>query len=138
MSDALAKFGWKITREGLAYVNTPFGSYGVQEYPGYGWRWFYCFDTYYDHDSLACEDMAHGMSLAEEHWRDRVQPVTKPLTDRIEELEAKLARAVEALGTALSEMVDYADTHPAWSEIWEAREAARTTLADLTGGKDVG
>jgi len=60
--------------------------------------------------------------------------------DRIEELEAKLAKAVEALGTALSEMVDYADTHPAWSEIWEAREAARTTLAELssntTGGKD--
>lgn len=63
---------------------------------------------------------------------------------RIEELEAKLAVAVEALGTALSEMVDYADTHPAWSEIWEAREAARTTLAELssvscantTGGKD--
>ena len=53
--------------------------------------------------------------------------------DRIEELEARLAKAVEALGTALSEMVDYADTHPAWSEIWEAREAARTTLAELKG-----
>ena len=53
--------------------------------------------------------------------------------DRIEELEAKLAKAVEALGTALSEMVDYADTHPAWSEIWEAREAARITLAELKG-----
>ena len=55
--------------------------------------------------------------------------------DRIEELEAKLAKAVEALGTALSEMVDYADTHPAWSEIWEAREAARITLAELKGEK---
>jgi hypothetical protein len=53
-----------------------------------------------------------------------------------EELEAKLAKAVEALSTALDEMVDYADTHPAWSEIWEAREGARTTLAELTGGKD--
>ena len=51
--------------------------------------------------------------------------------DRIEELEAKLAKAVEALGTALDEMVDYADTHPAWEEIWEAREAARSTLAEI-------
>lgn len=33
--------------------------------------------------------------------------------DRIEELESKLEKAVEALGTALDEMVDYADTHPA-------------------------
>ena len=60
----------------------------------------------------------------------------KDTADYIEELETKLVKAVEALGTALDEMVDYADTHPAWSEIWEAREAARTTLAELTGGKD--
>jgi chromosome segregation ATPase len=53
-------------------------------------------------------------------------------------LEAKLAKAVEALDTALSEMVDYADTHPAWSEIWEAREAALTTLAELKKEKDDG
>ena len=55
--------------------------------------------------------------------------------DRRAAAEAKLAQAVEALGTALSEMVDYADTHPAWSEIWEAREAARITLAELKGEK---
>jgi hypothetical protein len=55
---------------------------------------------------------------------------------RIEELEAKLAKAVEALGTALDEMVDYADAHPSWAEIWDAREAARTTLAELKGQDD--
>ena len=65
-------------------------------------------------------------------WSDGF-PYLKETADRIEELEAKLAKAVEALGTALSEMVDYADTHPAWSEIWEAREAARITLAELKG-----
>ena len=55
---------------------------------------------------------------------------------RVKELEAKLAKAVDALGTALDEMVDYADTHPAWSEIWEAREVARTALAELKGQDD--
>ena len=54
---------------------------------------------------------------------------------RIEELEAKLAKAEEALGTALDEMLDYA-SYRSWVEIWEAREAARTTLAGLKGESD--
>ena len=68
---------------------------------------------------------------------DRIEELeAKGLANRVAimRLEAKLAKAVEALDTALSEMVDYADTHPAWSEIWEAREAALTTLAELKGG----
>ena len=45
------------------------------------------------------------------------------LSDRIAELEAKLAKAVEAL-----EKIDV-------GEGWAA-QIARTTLAELTGGKD--
>ena len=50
----------------------------------------------------------------------------KPLHDRIEELEAKLAKAVEALRVAVS----YAGPGDDWAS------QARTTLAELTGGKD--
>jgi len=70
---------------------------------------------------------------------DRLEELeAKGLANRVAimKLEAKLAKAVEALGTALSEMVDYADTHPAWSEIWEAREAARTALAAYQATKE--
>ena len=41
--------------------------------------------------------------------------------DRIEELEAKLAKAVECV---------------AWCAIYEESEVARATIAELTGGKD--
>ena len=104
------------------------------------------------HNALA--DMPHYASAELiETLADRIEELEANLSEQIEwvksladdliaaegreaRLKEKLAKAVEALGTALSEMVDYADTHPAWSEIWEAREAARTTLAELTGDKD--
>ena len=49
------------------------------------------------------------------------------MIDLIEELEAKLAKAVEALGGVMMHMPDYADT--VWID-------ARATLAELTGGED--
>ena len=51
----------------------------------------------------------------------------KNAADRIEELEAELAKAVEALGGVMMHMPDYADT--VWID-------ARATLAELTGGKN--
>jgi hypothetical protein len=46
---------------------------------------------------------------------------------RVKELEAKLAKAVDALRGVMMHMPDYADT--VWTD-------ARTTLTELTGGKD--
>lgn len=71
-------------------------------------------------------------------------PERKPigLSDRIEELEAKLAKAVEALG----ELIDH--THNCEKELTEELHHAdfcgeslpltnaRDTLAELTGGRD--
>lgn len=130
MSD-LIKLEWRINVHGVAEVDTPFGSYGVEECPGHGWRWDYCFDTYYDYDWLTCEDMAEGMSLAEEHWRDRVQPITKPLTDRIEELEAKLSES-EAL---LAKAVDALDAIRLYSFDEDARRKAIEIIAELTSSE---
>lgn len=97
-------------------------------------------------DEALCDDAADRIEELEAKLKaiternDLVEYANVELGEKLSESEALLAKAVEALGTALSEMVDYADTHPAWSEIWEAREAARTTLAELssntTGGKD--
>lgn len=47
--------------------------------------------------------------------------LTDLAADRIKELEAKLAKAVDAL---------------AWCSIYEESEAARTTLAELKGDPD--
>ena len=115
MSDDLVKLNWSKHTEEIAGAETPFGAYSVEKRDGYGWRWECCFDEYYDEETFSCGDMAEGMACAEKHWRERVQPITKHLSSRIEELEAqrnfaqrqvvaaetKLAKAVEALDEAV-------------------------------------
>ena len=62
------------------------------------------------------------------------------MADRIEELEAKLAKAMEALGDATQIL-----SQCTWATMYvqgqyvgrkELVESYRTTLAELTGGKD--
>ena len=56
----------------------------------------------------------------------------------IEALEAKLARAVEVMREAirLSEQPHYGDRDGALDHCFDAIDVLRTTIAELTGGKD--
>jgi hypothetical protein len=88
------------------------------------------------HVALIAETLAKGkkyhmLDSDREHCATSMAQTVQALW----ECRAKLAKAVAALGTALDEMVDYADTHPSWEQIWKAREDARTTLAELKGEK---
>ena len=62
--------------------------------------------------------------LVKRLWLHDCEGITREAADRIEELEAKLAKAVEAGKT----MDDGCDC--------ERCNQARATLAELTGGKD--
>ena len=57
--------------------------------------------------------------------------------DRIEELEANLAKAVEVMREAirLSEQPHYGDRGDALDHCFDAIDVLRTTLAELTGEK---
>ena len=145
MSDELVKLGWEIRGDDVAEAHTPFGSYRVEKTQYFGWHWSYCFDEYYDSDRLSCEDMGEGMSLAEGHWRRCVQPITKPLTDRIEELEAenadlkdKLAKAVwlveRAFNEGFGEGMNDVLRHSGGKTWYDSR--SRKRLEELTGGMD--
>ena len=68
--------------------------------------------------------------------------IIEQMAARIEELEAELAKAVEALGV-LADDTNWFDAieedgtlSPAWRGTGTPDEIARTTLAELTGGKD--
>lgn len=75
--------------------------------------------------------------MSNRQWDDSVDPARvaiealiksgDTMADRIEELEAKLAKAVEALEGMMMHMPDFADT--VWID-------ARTTLAELKGETD--
>ena len=86
-------------------------------------------------------DFTDGKHLTKRQFSDKVEYVR---ADRIEELEAKLAKAENGLFT-LSHIHDgnpsdaRADILPldyARHMLWEARSIARTTLAELTGETD--
>ena len=57
--------------------------------------------------------------------------------DRIEELEAKLAKAVEAMQEAikLADMPHYGDREDALDNCFDAIDLLRTTLSELNGDK---
>ena len=66
----------------------------------------------------------------------------KEAQPRVKELEAKLAKAVEAFGV-LADDTNWFDAieedgtfSPAWRGTGSPEQIARTTLAELTGGKD--
>ena len=60
------------------------------------------------------------------------------LQARVAELEANLAKAVEVMREAirLSEQPHYGDRGDALDHCFDAIDVLRTTLAELTGGKD--
>ena len=80
------------------------------------------------------------------HERSRIGHLLRcaqGMADRIEELEAKLAKAVEGLEN-VSRLVDnqyadrlYTQTVAGWEQCADdVKDVARTTLAELTGGED--
>jgi len=145
MSDDLVKLEWDIRSGGGASTHLPFGSYFVEEYQFSGWQWSYCFCEYYDEGSYSCKDTADGMSLAEEHWRKRVRPITKPLTDRIEqlvatneELEAKQKKAAQYFAEIILHCANSGRGVPLIDEriIERCEDIATNAIEELTGGKD--
>ena len=70
--------------------------------------------------------------------RDRrtIGSILTQAADRIEELEAKLAKAVEALEGVRAFVRDLAPYADQGHALVPALEKACTTLAELTGGKD--
>ena len=58
--------------------------------------------------------------------------------ERVKELEAKLAKAVEAMREAirLADQPHYGDRGDALDHCFDAIDVLRTTIAELTGGKD--
>ena len=74
----------------------------------------------------------------DEGYRAGMQKVRELGQDRIKELEAKLAKAVEVMREAirLSEQPHYGDRGNALDHCFDAIDVLRTTLAELTGGKD--
>jgi hypothetical protein len=57
--------------DGSLSGHTPFGSYSVGRNNN-RWVWRYCFDEYYDEDTIECENLGEAMAGAEAHWLDRI------------------------------------------------------------------
>lgn len=133
MSDDLVKLTWEKRDETYTTANTSFGSYSVDKSAYDGWQWSYCFEEYYNEGGASCDDMADGMARAEAHWRERVEPITAPLADRIAALEAENAGLKAALNAFDPNVIGSGPSTDMW-KLHGAQMAARITLAKLEKG----
>ena len=59
------------------HASTSFGNYSIILHEDGSYRWYYCFDEYYDEDDFECDSIKEGKIKAQEHWIERISGALK-------------------------------------------------------------